>query len=499
MKDVCALNLEADVVAQAMRAELPEAELVRLREHFASCEHCASTARALERVKLAWTDAVAETPIAERARDAHAMRRFVERASNSRRKAFGAGLVIGLAAAAAITLVVVRRSGGEVAAVTKPAASTALSSNREAAANAFDAPASPAVPPVTSARRAARDGTQTGLVVLAACGTCRSATGDLGAGVILVPRERVDVPAGAELRLAFSLSEAVADSHAGVSVEGPAEVANGDDGVLLDRGRARVSTASHAIVRTPHVVASSDSARWIVESGPHGTRVDVLSGRVAVTSSSGGTVASIAAGEHVTFDEHGGRLAETNGAKAASALASATEQKPAPLAGPTAAAPSTTSAPLPSGRDHWSAARDALDRGDRLSAESELRALLASSADEALSRRAAFMLAELELARGASASGRLRLDELVHGGDPQIAEDAAALLARSYKTADERARVWSSYVATSPPSPRRERAMLEQARALVAAGKRDEAKSVASRLCEASSPADVCRASRDLL
>jgi hypothetical protein len=136
VKDVCALNLDADVVAKAMRAELPEAELVRLREHFASCGHCAKTARALERVKLAWTDAVSETPFLERARDARAMRRFVERASNGRRKAFGGGLVIGLAAAAAITLVVVRRTGGELAAVTKPPASTALASNGAAAANA---------------------------------------------------------------------------------------------------------------------------------------------------------------------------------------------------------------------------------------------------------------------------------------------------------------------------------------------------------------------------
>jgi hypothetical protein len=145
----------------------------------------------------------------------------------------------------------------------------------------------------------------------------------------------------------------------------------------------------------------------------------VLSGRVAVTPSSGGTVASIAAGEHGMFDEHGGRLAETNGAPPANAPAGSTEKRPAPIAAPTdaAAAPSTTFAPLPSGGDHWSAARNALDRGDRASAESELRALLASSADEALSRRAAFMLAELELARGASASGRLRLDELLRSGD----------------------------------------------------------------------------------
>jgi hypothetical protein len=80
----------------------------------------------------------------------------------------------------------------------------------------------------------------------------------------------------------------------------------------------------------------------------------------------------------------------------------------------------------------------------------------------------------------------------MRGPEEQLAEDAAVLLSRSYPTPGERAVVWAAYLGTLPPSPRRERALLERVRALVASGADARA---AATACEGSSPACVeCRA-----
>jgi hypothetical protein len=52
------------------------------------------------------------------------------------------------------------------------------------------------------------------------------------------------------------------------------------------------------------------------------------------------------------------------------------------------------------------------------------------------------------------------------------------LLARSYASGSERAEVWRRYLATTPPSPYFERALLERADALLDAGRTPEAKRI---------------------
>ena len=64
----------------------------------------------------------------------------------------------------------------------------------------------------------------------------------------------------------------------------------------------------------------------------------------------------------------------------------------------------------------------------------------------------------------------------------EFAADAATLLARSFKLPTERAEVWARYLATAPPRPYFERALLERAEALLDAGRTAEAKRILDEL-----------------
>jgi len=119
----------------------------------------------------------------------------------------------------------------------------------------------------------------------------------------------------------------------------------------------------------------------------------------------------------------------------------------------------------------WRAAQAALAARDRAGAERRLRALLAmASGAPDLRERASFALAELELARGATDSARVRLEALRTSGDPDLVADAAFLEARASDTPLERAALLRHYVLGRPPSPYRERAMVDEALALLDAG-----------------------------
>ena len=103
---------------------------------------------------------------------------------------------------------------------------------------------------------------------------------------------------------------------------------------------------------------------------------------------------------------------------------------------------------------------------------------LAASQDVRIARRASFTLAELDLASGAKDKARARLDQLLVGPESSLGADAAMLLARSYASGSDRAEVWRRYLATSPPSPYFERALLERADGLLDAGRTVEAKRI---------------------
>lgn len=161
------------------------------------------------------------------------------------------------------------------------------------------------------------------------------------------------------------------------------------------------------------------------------------------------------------------------------------------------AAPSVADRPRPT--DPWSEIQSALSRGERRTAERELDALLQSiGPSHPRFEQASFLLAELELARSEVVGARGRLQPLMHSNDPQMAEDAASLLARSFPSALDRSEIWTRYLATQPPSPRRERALLERARAFERAGRPVSARADVLTLCKTAKRAglvvDECEA-----
>jgi hypothetical protein len=118
----------------------------------------------------------------------------------------------------------------------------------------------------------------------------------------------------------------------------------------------------------------------------------------------------------------------------------------------------------------WRAAQAALAARDRPRAERHLRSLLALAAPLGLRERAAFSLAELELARGDTDDARPRLRALQASRDAALAADAFFLEARTTTSPAERAALYARFLAGDPPSPYRERAAVDEALALLEAG-----------------------------
>ena len=129
----------------------------------------------------------------------------------------------------------------------------------------------------------------------------------------------------------------------------------------------------------------------------------------------------------------------------------------------------------------WRAAQAALGRGDRPLAEHHLRALVAAPrVAPQLFDRASLALAEIELAKDETQSGRTRLASLARSKDPAVAAEAIFLWARATDSAHDRVDGYSRYLQSLPPSPYREQALAEKARALIDAGDK-----VAARACVA--------------
>jgi hypothetical protein len=136
-------------------------------------------------------------------------------------------------------------------------------------------------------------------------------------------------------------------------------------------------------------------------------------------------------------------------------------------------------------------ARDALRSGDRPGAADAFRRLAQSSTDRRERERASFALAEIELADQKTDDARSLLSPLLDASDPSLAGDAAFLLARSAASARERAEVLERYVARPRPSPYREQAEVERARALVEAGDAARARMIVRGLRAGGVPAVV--------
>lgn len=406
--------------------------------------------RAVDLVRNAWADAVAESPAAARARDVGAAARFAERAQRGRARSFTFGLAGGLAVAAIVAVILGRR---EAPAIPAPALVTVVTPSAPL-------PTAPTAPAVSAPAEAPKPA-----AIVRSCNACKR------------KEDVIEVPSGSKLLFAFSLDAAFAEPEKGVTVEGPAHARSDEHGIVILDGRARVHASRDARVRTPTLTTASDDARYTIDVDGDETRISVASGHVTVTMPSGETRV-LTAGE--TWPE---RKLDT---------------KPDAPAREHQTKPEAKAEPKKSADERWASAKSALESGDRPRAESELRTLVAEvDGSHPLYARASFRLAELELARGATLEARPRLASLLSANDPQLAEDAATLYARSYPTPGERANAWAVYLATNPASPRRERAMLERIRALTAAGRASDARSATAELCVSRSAS--CTTARDVV
>jgi hypothetical protein len=352
-----------------------------------------------------------------------------------------------------------------VAAVAVVALRTPASSGAPVASTAGAAPIAPAATTIAfeSPRSVPR-----AVVFAGACPDCSVGGAAVEPGVPLAIGRSVSVPRGTRLTLGFALPGALVDPTIGVDLEGPAAASVPDDHtVTLERGSARFRGLRDVTLSVPGARMVADGATFSVSIDGRGvTHIAVEKGRVVVTSSGsqGHTVEAGAA-----FDVT--PIAETPARPAS--LAPATT---------TAASPSVVPAPgRPGTIDAVASARTLFHDGEKAAARSQLETLV-QSRDVSVSRRAAFTLAEIEMASGERDKGRARLLELATCPDMRLAADASTLLARTEPTAAGRAETWARYLATSPPSGYRERALLERAEALFDAGRAPDANAILAEL-----------------
>jgi hypothetical protein len=314
------------------------------------------------------------------------------------------------------------------------------------------------------------------------CTSCRSSeAAEIAAGSSFPDKTEVVVPRDSKLLLAFSLSAALVEPEAGVSLVGPARAVVDGERLRLERGVADVVTGtdvgSGMKVSTPHVSVVAARGRFSIDTDESRSRIVVEAGSAHLRTQSGDELDLMANGIATAGDDGhivvadppkaGGAprsgIADIVRAAVSSGKESQGDMGPRKSKSPPDSPerePSRGASPTPEMR--WRAARHALDANDRGLAERELRELLHEIAPtEPLYPRVAFTLAELELARGSVIEARPRLEAIVRGPDEQLAEDAATMLARSYPTPPERVMVWKKYLETSPPSARRERALRE--------------------------------------
>ena len=243
------------------------------------------------------------------------------------------------------------------------------------------------------------------------------------------------MPSGARVTLGFAVHGGLVSAARGADLDGPAVARAHDGAIAIDEGLARFRGLDHVTVLVPGGSIVATGATFTVRVDARGLA------RVAVEAGA------------VSIERTGTSAAETLEASAATEV-----RAPDPIPRPTPVAlnapPPPAAAPAPS----------------------------SNSVDEREARREAFTAAEIELANGEVTRARSRLEALLLAPEPSLAADAATLLARSFPVPADRAAAWARYLATSPPSPHRERAVLDRARALLDAGQPAEARGLLQQL-----------------
>lgn len=310
-------------------------------------------------------------------------------------------------------------------------------------------------PPAALGPRAPR-----AVVFAGACPDCRVGGVAVEPGVPLALGRSVSVPRGARLTLGFALPGALMDPTSGADLEGPAAASAADDHTIsLERGSARFRGLHDITLSVPGARIVGEGATFTVSIDSRGvSHIAVEKGRVVVTS--------LATDQTHTL-EAGAALELTPPVEGA-ARREAVPLAPAATAGAAQSATPSTSA----------SGRAVLHDGEKAAAPAEPDA----RSREWAARRAAFRLAEVEMANGERDKGRARLLELATCPDVKLAADASTLLARTEPTAAGRAETWARYLATSPPSGYRERALLERAEALFDAGRPQDGNAVLTEL-----------------
>jgi hypothetical protein len=281
-------------------------------------------------------------------------------------------------------------------------------------------PATPSVPaPTTSAR----------VVATRSCTGCRKNGATVAAGEAL-DGAAIDVPAGAILLAAWSVSDGLVDPRSGVDVVGPARVHADDFAVVLEQGSAIAETRGRGELRAGSgarlvITVGADATRQI-DVTPARTRIDVARGEVSVRAA-GEAPRVLRTGEHVEIV-----------APASPSTASVAPAAPETTATPSAPLPLAPAAPPPNPRP-----------------------LL----DAALA----------QLAAGNAAPAVATLNELVHSTHDAVAFEAATTLARLAATDRERASAWTRYLQRERPTPSAEIAMASLANALLDMGNTVEA------------------------
>jgi hypothetical protein len=441
------------------------------REHLAECEVCQRVADVRLRARDAWKAAIKRDDLVSRAASEVRLAAGLGGAKPRTGRAFA----LGFAAAAALAIATAAIVGSTrephaptaIATPTATATATAPATTTTATAERNVIPPPEPASPIRS------------IVASLDCVACRADGAPVRAGGLIAPGAAIVVPAGAHVSLGFAFDDGLVDPKAGGDVDGPASVSIDADGTSLriERGSLRVRAANTVTTMVPSgaKLVAKDAVYTLVVDEHGVARVSVESGHVSLTKTDG---------ERVVLQP---------GAR--SSLAPAPR---APEPQPTAAAPASASAAPPSGEASIAAARTLARDGDTDQARVRLEALSQSN-DARVARRAAFTLAEIELATGMKDKARERLSELERGPDLALAADAATLHARSFGSASARAEVWARYLATLPPSPYRERAMLDRADALLDAHRTVEALAVIDDVAAAPSLADAQRRQIDRL
>ncbi|WP_394824295.1 tol-pal system YbgF family protein [Pendulispora albinea] len=495
MSDLCPQHFDANHVASALRGELDAPDF---HEHLKTCTSCQETAQVIQSAQRAWRSAALEDD--ERARAASEQR--LVRAWARPRPTFGwRSALVGAAIASLLVLRFGPRWPDAAPTGALPSASV-LPSALAPSAVASIAPVAPSAPSASTSRY------RHSVLVMRDCPAC-TRSGVPGNSAL---DAAVDVPRGASLMLSWAMPDDATDVASSMEVTGPARVVGlagekaDTQAVRIERGHAQMRTSGEAEVQSPHAkmrAVPEIASTWHFDVTAGRTSIVVESGLVAVQSNErnaplvrlqAGQTAEIRSGGEIVIppvpsaspsSPSGPSSASPSTSKSASAT---NPSMPASAAiGPAAPsnAPSTTPAPSASAEEGsndaavWQAVQSALHAGDRSGAETKARALMLSARSPAYRDKATFTVGELELARGDVATAQGRLSSLVTTArDPALTSDAMFLLARSYPSPKDRANAWARFLTTSPASPYREQALLEQGRALADAGDMDGARRI---------------------